>query len=75
MNNAKYCPSCNYAVADILYRSAKYDYPCPDCGESVLSSFYSVGSIIHHKILNGDHWQSTQLIKRSVPPLETEDVR
>ena len=67
----KYCPTCNYAIDEEVFNSAKFDYPCPNCNISKLSTFYSNGSFVHHQILNGEHWQ-TSFVSRSIPPLHAE---
>tara|TARA_R110000868_G_scaffold29897_10_gene111268 strand:+ start:351 stop:521 length:171 start_codon:yes stop_codon:yes gene_type:complete len=33
------CPNCDYIVADLQFRYARFDYPCPRCEVKNLSSF------------------------------------
>lgn len=34
------CPKCFYLVTDTAFCAARFDYPCPRCGEKTLSEFH-----------------------------------
>lgn len=49
--NFRFCPSCGRAESTLMIEQARFDYDCPRCGLSPLSTFYSVGSKIHEQRL------------------------
>ena len=62
----KYCPFCNFKESKLIIENANYDYKCPNCREVNISNFYSIGSTMHKRVLNGEVHQDERT--RVVPP-------
>lgn len=63
----KYCLHCNFEMTKFEIENAVYDSKCPNCRESIISNFYSLGSTIHKRIVAGELVQNERT--RIVPPI------
>ena len=39
------CPNCGYEIDILVKTQAKYDYPCPRCGEINFSKFETIRTL------------------------------